>query len=221
MFDVLCSRFPCSNLFVKMLKTRWKCKVEGLKRTRCIEQEIARRVANTLRSPCESRKFTFPFFFLLSFIFTDDTIDDVIEDFDLMGLSEPVLRGIYNYGFEKPSAIQQRGVVPASQGRDVIGQAQSGTGKTATFAIGLLSQIDPKLKECQVGRAALPCLSLSWKLIKLHGVVWFWLFIVWANGQERKWSDCLAKQGRIRKRALNGFVFFHRQTFAVQNVKFS
>jgi superfamily II DNA/RNA helicase len=39
-------------------------------------------------------------------------------------------------GFEKPSAIQQRAIVPVVTGRDVIAQAQSGTGKTATFSIG-------------------------------------------------------------------------------------
>jgi len=59
------------------------------------------------------------------------------------------LRGIYAYGFEKPSAIQQRAIVPCCQQRDVIAQAQSGTGKTATFAVAILQQIDTSLKECQ------------------------------------------------------------------------
>jgi ATP-dependent RNA helicase len=53
-------------------------------------------------------------------------------------------------GFEKPSAIQQRAIVPISQGRDVIAQASSGTGKTATFSIGALSRVEPKTRECQV-----------------------------------------------------------------------
>ena len=48
------------------------------------------------------------------------------------------LRGIYAYGFEKPSAIQQRAIKPIIKGRDVIAQAQSGTGKTATFSISIL-----------------------------------------------------------------------------------
>ena len=47
-------------------------------------------------------------------------------------------RGIYAYGFEKPSAIQQRAIKPIIKGRDVIAQAQSGTGKTATFSISIL-----------------------------------------------------------------------------------
>eukprot|EP00967_Tisochrysis_lutea_P133710 scaffold235097_cov31-Tisochrysis_lutea.AAC.2 len=60
----------------------------------------------------------------------------VIESFDDMGLKEDLLRGIYSYGFEKPSAIQQRAIKPLIMMRDTIAQAQSGTGKTATFTIG-------------------------------------------------------------------------------------
>ena len=53
----------------------------------------------------------------------------VTPSFDAMNLNEKLLRGIYAYGFEKPSAIQQRAIVPIIRGRDVIAQAQSGTGK--------------------------------------------------------------------------------------------
>ena len=66
-----------------------------------------------------------------------------------MKLREELLRGIYAYGFEKPSAIQSRAILPACQGRDVIAQAQSGTGKTATFSIAVLQQVDISLRECQ------------------------------------------------------------------------
>lgn len=52
-------------------------------------------------------------------------------------------------GFEKPSAIQQRGIVPFCKGLDVIQQAQSGTGKTATFCSGILQQLDYSVTECQ------------------------------------------------------------------------
>src|SRR3990167_4854293 len=69
--------------------------------------------------------------------------------FDDMGLNDLLLRGIYAYGFEKPSAIQQKAIVPLAKGRDVIAQAQSGTGKTGCFAIGTLEQVDPKNKTCQ------------------------------------------------------------------------
>jgi translation initiation factor 4A len=75
--------------------------------------------------------------------------DEAIETFDAMSLPEDLLRGIYAYGFEKPSAIQQRAVKPSMLGRDLIAQAQSGTGKTATFAIGTLAKLDVSLKECQ------------------------------------------------------------------------
>eukprot|EP00933_Yihiella_yeosuensis_P066198 TRINITY_DN7033_c0_g1_i3.p1 TRINITY_DN7033_c0_g1~~TRINITY_DN7033_c0_g1_i3.p1 ORF type:complete len:392 (+),score=96.33 TRINITY_DN7033_c0_g1_i3:98-1273(+) len=74
----------------------------------------------------------------------------VFESFDDYDLKENLLRGIYSYGFEKPSAIQQRGIKPILDGRDTIGQAQSGTGKTATFCIGALERIDYGFKGCQV-----------------------------------------------------------------------
>lgn len=93
-----------------------------------------------------------------------------------MNLNQDLLRGIYGYGFEKPSAIQARAIIPCVKGHDVIAQAQSGkfvdqtfhllifpmivtlmdsymvylgTGKTATFSISILQQIDPALNECQ------------------------------------------------------------------------
>jgi len=53
-------------------------------------------------------------------------------------------------GFEKPSAIQQRAIAPVIKGRDVIAQAQSGTGKTATFSISILQRIDIQTRETQV-----------------------------------------------------------------------
>jgi len=75
--------------------------------------------------------------------------DEVTENFDDMNLREELLRGVYAYGFEKPSAIQQRAIVPCVRGHDVIAQAQSGTGKTATFSISILQQIDTKKESCQ------------------------------------------------------------------------
>jgi len=78
-----------------------------------------------------------------------ETSVDVIDSFDDMGLKEDILRGIYSYGFEKPSAIQQRAIVPLAKGNALIAQAQSGTGKTATFTIGILQQIDMSLREAQ------------------------------------------------------------------------
>ena len=57
---------------------------------------------------------------------------------------------LYVLGFEKPSAIQQRAIRPLLKGRDVIAQAQSGTGKTATFSISILQSIDTTVRETQV-----------------------------------------------------------------------
>ncbi|XP_065841292.1 eukaryotic initiation factor 4A-I-like [Oscarella lobularis] len=75
--------------------------------------------------------------------------DEIVESFDDMNLREPLLRGIYAYGFEKPSAIQQRAIVPCCRKKDVIAQAQSGTGKTATFSIAILQNLIVEQRECQ------------------------------------------------------------------------
>ncbi|RXM32938.1 Eukaryotic initiation factor 4A-II [Acipenser ruthenus] len=75
--------------------------------------------------------------------------NEIVDNFDDMNLKETLLRGIYAYGFEKPSAIQQRAIMPCIKGYDVIAQAQSGTGKTATFAISILQQLEIDQKETQ------------------------------------------------------------------------
>ncbi|KAG8900182.1 translation initiation factor eIF4A [Tulasnella sp. 408] len=75
--------------------------------------------------------------------------DQVVDNFDNMELKAELLRGIYAYGFERPSAIQQRAIVPVVKGHDVIAQAQSGTGKTATFSISILQKLDTSIKGTQ------------------------------------------------------------------------
>ncbi|EPZ34355.1 DNA/RNA helicase, DEAD/DEAH box type domain-containing protein [Rozella allomycis CSF55] len=72
--------------------------------------------------------------------------EESVDNFDNMNLKKELLRGIYGYG---PSAIQQRAIVPIIRGHDVIAQAQSGTGKTATFSISILERIDVSIKQCQ------------------------------------------------------------------------
>ncbi|KAL4219777.1 Eukaryotic initiation factor 4A-II [Mactra antiquata] len=79
----------------------------------------------------------------------DGYFEEIYDDFDSMNLKEELLRGIYAYGFEKPSAIQQKAIVPMIRGNDVIAQAQSGTGKTATFSTAVLERIDVNLPDCQ------------------------------------------------------------------------
>ena len=65
-----------------------------------------------------------------------------VQEFKDLPLSENVLRGIHALGFEKPSPIQAQSILPLLQGKDVIGQAQTGTGKTAAFGIPMVESID-------------------------------------------------------------------------------
>lgn len=74
----------------------------------------------------------------------------MINSFEEMGLPDNLLRGIYGHGFEKPSAIQSKAIMPMIQGRDILAQAQSGTGKTGTFVIGSLYHVDTTLNKPQV-----------------------------------------------------------------------
>jgi superfamily II DNA/RNA helicase len=75
---------------------------------------------------------------------------DVVATFEGMGLKQNLLRGIFEFGFEKPTAIQQRAIVPMISGRDVIAQAQSGTGKTAMLSISALQVVNVHSREVQV-----------------------------------------------------------------------
>lgn len=75
--------------------------------------------------------------------------DEEVKKFDELNLKEPLLRGIYGYGFVMPSPIQQKGILPLLKKKDTIAQAQSGTGKTATFAIGILQLIDTTVDKVQ------------------------------------------------------------------------
>jgi len=70
--------------------------------------------------------------------------------FDPLGIKENLLRGVYSYGFEKPSIIQHKSIPVLMSGKDVIAQAQSGTGKTGAFSIGSLNNVDEGLKETQI-----------------------------------------------------------------------
>ena len=76
-----------------------------------------------------------------------NTTADAWED---LNLNINVLRGVFNYGFEAPSNIQKNAIPVILQGKDIIAQAQSGCGKTGTFAISSLQIIDVSKKETQV-----------------------------------------------------------------------
>jgi len=73
-----------------------------------------------------------------------------VTNFDDMNLHSSLLRGVFAYGYESPSVIQQRAVIPLVRGYDLIAQSQSGTGKTGAFAIGLLQRLDTSLIKTQV-----------------------------------------------------------------------
>ena len=66
----------------------------------------------------------------------------IFNSWDELELNTDLLRGIYAYGFEKPSPIQSKAIYPILQGSDLIAQAQSGTGKTGSFTIGALSKVN-------------------------------------------------------------------------------
>jgi len=73
-----------------------------------------------------------------------------INSWEDLDISSDLLRGIYSYGFERPSPIQCKAIVPIMKGKDVIAQAQSGTGKTAAFSVGALSLVDLSKSETQI-----------------------------------------------------------------------
>ena len=73
--------------------------------------------------------------------------EESIVTFDDLGLSKEVLRAVHDLGFESPTPIQERSIPVVLSGKDMIGQAQTGTGKTAAFSLPILSRIDCK-KSC-------------------------------------------------------------------------
>jgi ATP-dependent RNA helicase DeaD len=72
-----------------------------------------------------------------------------VTTFADLGLSETTLKALTDVGYEKPSPIQEAAIPFLLQGRDVIGQAQTGTGKTAAFGLPMVESIDPSLNEVQ------------------------------------------------------------------------
>ncbi len=76
-----------------------------------------------------------------------DSVDD--DTFAAFGLDERLVRAVRDLGYEHPSPIQAATIPPLLAGRDVVGLAQTGTGKTAAFALPILSQLDPKQKTPQ------------------------------------------------------------------------
>ena len=72
-----------------------------------------------------------------------------VKTFDDLGLDDNLLRGIYSHGFENPSPIQGKAIPFMNSKKDLIAQAQSGTGKTGAFSIGILNNIDSSIQKTQ------------------------------------------------------------------------
>jgi ATP-dependent RNA helicase DeaD len=66
-----------------------------------------------------------------------------------LGLSEPILEALHDVGYSEPSPIQEQAIPHMLQGLDVIGQAQTGSGKTAAFGLPLISHVDPSEHDVQ------------------------------------------------------------------------
>lgn len=75
---------------------------------------------------------------------------DSIPSFSELGLTAPLLQAIQNVGYEAPSPIQAESIPPLLAGHDLVGQAQTGTGKTAAFALPLLSRLDLEIRQPQI-----------------------------------------------------------------------
>jgi translation initiation factor 4A len=78
-----------------------------------------------------------------------DTIE-VINKWDELNIDTNILRGIYSFGFEDPSPIQRKAIIPIINKHDIIAQAQSGTGKTGAFSIGALSHVELTSETTQI-----------------------------------------------------------------------
>lgn len=82
---------------------------------------------------------------------TDQKAVECVQSFEDMGLDDEVLHGVYSYGFTKPSVIQQKAIVPLTKDINLIGQSQSGTGKTGAFSVGALQTVMNQRKRNKKG----------------------------------------------------------------------
>lgn len=82
-------------------------------------------------------------------IANDDSEITAIQNWDDFQIKTELLRGIYSYGFENPSEIQKKAILPIISGKDTIAQAQSGSGKTGTFSISALQIVDSSIPVLQ------------------------------------------------------------------------
>jgi translation initiation factor 4A len=80
---------------------------------------------------------------------TEQTEIYTFNNWDELEISPKILRGLYGYGFERPSPIQSKAIIPIVKGKDIIAQAQAGTGKTGAFTVGMLTHIDTSINKNQ------------------------------------------------------------------------
>ncbi|HJJ45997.1 MAG TPA: DEAD/DEAH box helicase, partial [Methanocorpusculum sp.] len=76
-------------------------------------------------------------------------MEEETKTFGEFAISEEMLSAISDMGFEEPTPIQQMAIPQILEGKDVTGQAQTGTGKTAAFAIPIIEKLDPENKNVQ------------------------------------------------------------------------
>jgi translation initiation factor 4A len=96
--------------------------------------------------------------------------DKNIKTWDELNLNTDILRGIYAYGFENPSPIQCKAILPILENKNVIAQAQSGTGKTGAFTISALSKLNLSNNTTQV-LILTPTRELTIQITKvIHGI---------------------------------------------------
>ena len=89
---------------------------------------------------------------------------------DIKGLKSDLLRGIFSIGFENPSPIQKKGILPFLTKKDLIAQAQSGTGKTGCFTISTLQLIDNSIDKTQ-GIILLPTRELATQVFHIFETI--------------------------------------------------
>ena len=146
------------------------------------------------------------------------------ESFDCMKLHQELIRGIYSYGFESPSRIQQLAIVPMKEHNDIIAQAQSGTGKTGAFTIGSLSVIDISIRAPQV-LVICPTRELSQQIEKVASSIGYYmnLLVLSATGGNKLHNDIqLLKKGAQFIVGTPGRIFdlIRRKELKLEHIKY-
>ena len=146
------------------------------------------------------------------------------ESFDCMNLHQELIRGVYSYGFESPSRIQQLAIVPMKEHNDIIAQAQSGTGKTGAFTIGSLSVVDTSIRAPQV-LVICPTRELAQQIEKVASSIGYYmnLRVLSATGGNQLRSDIqILKNGAQFVVGTPGRIFdlIRRKELKLEHIKY-